>query len=474
MTSRLRALALLITGLLAMATLVAVQSPAQAAFGRLHLPTATPMAGVPFSITGQLESKVKRPVRLQQQRGSRWVTIARTTARRNQSFTFRGVVLRSDANLRAVARRFKAKVKLPKIVTKAVAVPVLVQRGRIAALPPVAQQGTTPSAPAEGPIVSAGFTPARPGRTVQLQQQRGGGWETVRTAPQDRSGYAVFEASAGKTYRAVTVAAGGAPAYTTDQVTAREWKPAFEDTFSGPTLNPALWQDQTESYSYDTGIRTCARQDPSVRAMTGETLELGIGYDTTRAGQNCHYTSAYGEGDSPYLLNTQVATQKSFTYRYGYVAARIRFAAPQGAHSCFWILPEGGKVPGDPARGAEVDVAEFFGEGGPRDAVGGFIHTLDSAGNNEKLGDLFKPTSLMKPTGDSWSTSYHVFSLEWTPQEYVFRVDGREFWRTSQRISQADEYLVLSMLTSNYELRYLTPETLAAKTSVDWVRVWKS
>ena len=131
-------------------------------------------------------------------------------------------------------------------------------------------------------------------------------------------------------------------------------------------------------------------------------------------------------------------------------------------------------MPGDPSKGAEVDIAEFFGEAGPRDAVGGFIHTLDAAGNNEKLGDLFTSTSLMKPPGDTWSTSYHVFSLEWTPEEYVFRVDGREFWRTSQRISQGEEYLVLSMLTSNYELRFLTPETLASKTSVDWVRVWKS
>lgn len=474
MTSRPRALALLLSAVLGLATIVAIQTPAQAAFGRLYAPTTTPMSGVPFTITGKLETKVKRPVVLQQRRGGSWVTIAKARARRNQSVTFTKVVLTGDASLRAVARRFTAKVRLPRIVTKAVTVPVLTQQGRIAALPPVAQQGATPAAPAEGPIVSAGFEPARPGRTVQLQRQQGGDWKTVANAPQDRSGHAVFAAEAGRTYRAVAVAAGGAPASVTGTVTARAWSPVFEDTFSGATLDPAVWSDQTQSYSYDTGIRTCARQDASVRRNTGSTLELGIGLDPTRAGQTCRYTAATGEGESPFLLNTQLATNKAFKFRHGYAAARIRFAGPQGAHSCFWILPEGGRVPGDPSRGAEVDVAEFFGEGGPRDAVGGFVHTLDSAGNNEKIGELFRSTSQMKPAGDSWSTSYHVFSLEWTPQEYVFRIDGREFWRTREKISQVDQYLVLSMLTSNYELRHLTPETLAATTSVDWVRVWRS
>ena len=45
-----------------------------------------------------------------------------------------------------------------------------------------------------------------------------------------------------------------------------------------------------------------------------------------------------------------------------------------------------------------------------------------------------------------------MFSVEWTPTEYVFRIDGRETWRTSEGISHHPQFLILSQLTSDYEL----------------------
>ena len=44
---------------------------------------------------------------------------------------------------------------------------------------------------------------------------------------------------------------------------------------------------------------------------------------------------------------------------------------------------------------------------------------------------------------------------------------------SERAVSQAGEYLVLSMLTSDFELPDLSPDELSATASVDWVRVWK-
>jgi hypothetical protein len=53
----------------------------------------------------------------------------------------------------------------------------------------------------------------------------------------------------------------------------------------------------------------------------------------------------------------------------------------------------------------------------------------------------------------------------------VFRIDGVITFRTSQGVSHQPQYLILSMLSSDWEL-----PSMPSKTSpmfVDWVRVWQ-
>ena len=68
--------------------------------------------------------------------------------------------------------------------------------------------------------------------------------------------------------------------------------------------------------------------------------------------------------------------------------------------------------------------------------------------------------------------SDHMLTVEWTPEAYVFRVDGREYYRETEAVSQAQQYLVLSNLTSDYELAELTADEMSDTAQVDWVRVF--
>ena len=68
-----------------------------------------------------------------------------------------------------------------------------------------------------------------------------------------------------------------------------------------------------------------------------------------------------------------------------------------------------------------------------------------------------------------------MFSVEWSPGGYVFRIDGRETWRTSAGVSERAEYLILSLLSSDYELPGLGGEDrLPQHMYVDWVQFWRS
>ena len=450
---------------------------ARAGYGRLYVPLRTPIAGVPFKIKGFLTSDVRRPVLLQRQRASgRFETISRTRAGASGKYAFTGVTLPRSSILRARAPRFKGSLNHAKdrITTAEVAVPAVRQSGRIAAVPGIVQQGAVPAAPEDGGYVVAGFRPPRAHRPVLLQRRVKDDWTTVARARQDRAGFAAFPVPPGGTYRAATRSSRHGRAVWTGTAVARSWTPAFDDTFSGDSLDRSVWTDRPAEGAPTQGRRTCARVDGATRSVGAGTLQLGIGLDPERAGQTCSYTTdKYGAGTSPYLVNAQVDSREAFHFTYGIAAARVRWQQPQGMHGGFWLLPSGGKIPGRPDLGTEVDVVEYFGQDSLKGGFGAFVHHLDAAGVNIPLGSDAFATARYKPRGDQWWSSYHVFSVEWTPEQYVFRVDGREFWRERRAVSQAGEYLVLSMLTSDFELPDLSPDELSATASVDWARVWK-
>ena len=90
-------------------------------------------------------------------------------------------------------------------------------------------------------------------------------------------------------------------------------------------------------------------------------------------------------------------------------------------------------------------------------------------------GPVSKPDRFLLTRSDSWWRRYHVFSVEWTPTEYVFRISGHEVWRTDQGISHDPEFLILSMLSSDFELpEAANIQGLTQTATVDWVKVWQA
>ena len=88
---------------------------------------------------------------------------------------------------------------------------------------------------------------------------------------------------------------------------------------------------------------------------------------------------------------------------------------------------------------------------------------------------MSRPSRFLTSRSDTWWRNYHVFSVEWTPTEYVFRINGHEVWRTDDGVSHHPEFLILSMLSSDFELPRLGHRQDDVQTaSVDWVKVWEA
>lgn len=349
---------------------------------------------------------------------------------------------------------------------------VIKASGRLTLRPGLSQPGRGPAAPSNKTQAVATFSGTRTGQQVALQRETGTGWKTVARARQHSNGATLFSLpDTTSTYRAVALTSGGAAAAVTGTVRGRSFKPIFEDTFSGSTVNFSKWSDQkTITPAY---MRMCSRISPNARSVSGGVLRMGVAPDRTRAGKTCRWRLNGRSGSHPYMWNTQLYTGGKFDFTYGYAAARMKMHRGRGMHASFWLQPANWYTPGQPAKGTEIDVVEYFGASKSGSNIASFVHWYDSASEHHKRGGLFPQANALKPAGHAWWNAFHVFSVEWTPNAYIFRVDGREFHRETQVVSRAPEYLLLSMLTSDYELERLTPATLRQSAAVDWVRVWK-
>lgn len=140
------------------------------------------------------------------------------------------------------------------------------------------------------------------------------------------------------------------------------------------------------------------------------------------------------------------------------------------------MQPQSATAPyGSAARtGTEIDIAEFFGRGTPRGGLASYVYSYPRPNTVVKSGRVLSSASrALRGRSDTWWSRYHVFSVRWTSTGLIFRIDGVETWRHTRHVSRRPQYLILSLLSSDWELPRLDRSTLPTSMKVDWVRVWQ-
>jgi beta-glucanase (GH16 family) len=347
------------------------------------------------------------------------------------------------------------------------AVATVHQRATLTVSPGIAQNSGSPASPDAAALLGvATFSPARRGRVVVVQRRVSGeAWRTVVRTREDARGQVRFVRDDKRgvrpyTYRAFAAARRGLPRVTTNSESSAAWRLRFEDRFGGTSLDLRKWGYR--SLGLRRGSRLHAQSDRSAVRVGGGALSLQVRKNPANPAR--------------YYYNGHIGTSRKFSFRYGYAAARIRFARGRGQHGAFWMQPQSPLAPyGSPARtGTEIDVAEFFGQGYPRGGMASFVYSYPSRTKLVKSGAVLPAAArALRGRGDAWWSRYHVFSVHWTSRGHVFRIDGIETSRVMTAVSRRPEYLLLSLLSSDWELPRLDTATLPTTMKVDWVRVWQ-
>lgn len=438
--------------------------------GRLGIKPPDPVAGETITLTGRLTTPVSRLVFLEVRRDGRWDTAA--TANTDASGGFR---LKARAPAEPVRYRVRAPAQAgaaeggmyrPQLTRSRKVKPVR-PRANLAFVP--APIGQSPSGEQDLTPATARFRPAREGREVVFQRRSGGGWDDVATARQDRSGAAYFNVSSrsGRTtvYRAVASRHAGAAPVTSRPARPRTVEVVWNDEFNGDALDTTKWAYRQLGERNIGSSRPCG-------VSAGETVSVAGGSARFLLSEiipaQDPVTCPHGE-----FTNANIGTGPTYAFTFGIMAARIKFQRQDGQHGAFWSQPtyppaSEGAIP---PLGAEIDAVEYFGDRFRKGAVQHSIYWKTPDGEAHKVGGAENRNYLLGP-GKTWSNSFHVYSVEWTPKSYIFRIDGHETLRTRRGVSQVPQHLILSLITSDWEIARINPAKLDPM-FVDWVRVWQ-
>jgi hypothetical protein len=142
-----------------------------------------------------------------------------------------------------------------------------------------------------------------------------------------------------------------------------------------------------------------------------------------------------------------------FEQAYGFFEAEVWVPSGTGMWSAFWLQCSGTNKVGNYGRdGSEIDIYESsflqdrnrrLAEGSLTSATGHAIH-YDAGKNYDSV--FYRSYGKVTTVNSDLYQGYHKYALLWTPNEYVFFVDGVPTWATSYGgVSQVAEVLRLTV-----------------------------
>ena len=233
----------------------------------------------------------------------------------------------------------------------------------------------------------------------------------------------------------------------------KKWKITFEEDFSSGTLDRKIWMTRyfwgdallQESYAlahekhiytdgdnleFDNGVLKIITKKQEVK---GKAWDPKIGFFP----RDFKYTSGL------------ISTGNSYKQKYGIFEAKIRFNKNFPVNHAFWMLSKQ-VVP-------HIDIAKAEN----RLVMSNFWGNIDE---NQVIRKKISKLGLSKFAGD-----FYIYSLEWSEDKLIWKINGVKVASSSQGIPQESMYIILS--SGIY--KDVKGNNLPAAMEIDWVRCYQ-
>lgn len=242
-----------------------------------------------------------------------------------------------------------------------------------------------------------------------------------------------------------------------------KYEPTWSEEFDGDSLDFTKWDGHYFSHG-QTAVRRGGYWNTDLCTVTDGCLHIATRY----------YPDGYNGNGKPGWYTAGIDTSRSFEQKYGYFECRC--ILPKGANqwAAFWMMCSGVYLTDhDGEKGAEIDIFEspFYRENNiiQRNRVESNIH-INGYGEYHRhyaAGKAFV-------AANNPYEEFNTYGLEWNENEYIFYINGVESCRTQKAVSQAPEWLILSVEISGENAVPSADFTGEGLTDfiVDYVRVY--
>lgn len=241
------------------------------------------------------------------------------------------------------------------------------------------------------------------------------------------------------------------------------WYMVFEDDFEGDALNQNIrfgekftgsreiwttsphavrWKSDDES-TPDQGCWWCPNL---VEVKDGNAVIHARYEDNHECDGDCPATGRFTGGIETRRIagdnNNNKGSQDEllFSQAFGYFEVRAKLPQADGLWSAFWLQSSNQrKISSEGVDGTEIDVFESAFRKNRHSRMG---HALLWNG----YGEFGKSDTIINTLEQDLYDGYHTYALKWTPEYYVFYIDGEPTWATmGGGVSQVKEFLRLTV-----------------------------
>ena len=187
------------------------------------------------------------------------------------------------------------------------------------------------------------------------------------------------------------------------------WGLVWHDEFQGDTLDHLKWRVEDAALV----------KNNELQYYSPDEVYLRNGVLVLRSGKRSVGGRAYTSG--------LVDTRGKFAQQYGRFEVRAKLPPGQGMWPAHWLLPEDGRWP------PEIDIMESKGH------EPNIVYMTNHWGvwpNNKHEGDTY--------TGPDFAKDFHVFAVEWEPDEIRWFVDEKQGFSTTANIPAGRFYIILN------------------------------
>jgi beta-glucanase (GH16 family) len=232
------------------------------------------------------------------------------------------------------------------------------------------------------------------------------------------------------------------------------WNLVWSDEFNGSTIDPGNW-------TYDLGGNGWGNSEFETYTNRPENARVENGMLIIEAHQD--QNASYG------FTSARLKTQGLQQFLYGRVEARMKLPYGQGIWPAFWMLGNNGGWP----QSGEMDIMEYIGK--TPDTIYQTVHGPGYSGA-KGIGTHYVLST------DSLKNDFHVYALEWQPNEIRWYVDDQQVFEVTptqipagtQWVFDHPFFIILNLAVGGGWPGYPDATTIfPQQLQVDYVRVYQ-